>query len=188
MPPGIFEHDYEPMFFAAGIVPTRDIRIRPTALGPTNDLGVFSFGGANIESGRRYEVIRESNKEYWIDRTRDSAIVKMVLQRETQPLLTIDIDYQQSSAGWLPRKWIRNEYRNGRISMTEEAEVTRIDVDPSVGPSDFTLEPTPGMRVMEQRFFLDSPTGRIRSEETRYVLGSDGNRMPLEDGLPRVAR
>lgn len=84
MPPAIFERGYEPMFFAAGVVPARDIRIRPTALCATNDIAAFSFAGANIENGSRYEIIREGNKEYCIDRARDSAIVKMIVRREVR--------------------------------------------------------------------------------------------------------
>jgi hypothetical protein len=188
LPPGIFERGYEPMFFAAGVVPARDIRIRPTALFPTNDIAAFSFGGANIEKGRRCEIIREGRKEYWIDRARDSAIVKMILYREIQPLVTIDITYQHTQAGWLPEKWMRSEYQNGKISMTEEVEVTQIDVDPSIEPPDFILKATAGMRVKEQRFFLDVATDKLRSEEVSYLLDIDGSRLPLSKGSVPMAR
>ena len=59
MPPGIFESDYEPLFYAAGIVPTKDVRVRPIAFIPTNDPGDFTFVVERIEGGRRYAVIRE---------------------------------------------------------------------------------------------------------------------------------
>jgi hypothetical protein len=185
LPPAILERGYDPIFFAAGVVPARDTRIRPTALAPTNDIAAFSFGGSNIENGKRYEIVREGNKEYWIDRARDSAIVKLILQQGIQPTVTIDIDYQNTRAGWLPRKWTRNEFQNGRVRMTEEVDVTRIELEPPITAADFVLEPTAGMRVKEQRFSLDSVTGRVRTESTSYLLGRDGSRVSLgEDSSP----
>ena len=185
MPPGILGHGYEPMFFAAGIVPAQEVRIRPLALVPTNDPGAFTFAGRTNESDRTYAILRDGNKEYWVDTERDSAIVKMVLKEQMarRVVYEIEIDYQETPGGWLPRSWTRTEFRLGKMVNSERIEVERIDVLPPVSDQDFILEATAGMYVKDERYRLDVETGRLKSDAAHYRLETDGRKTDLNENL-----
>ena len=171
------------MFFAAGIVPAQNVRIRPLALVPTNDPGAFAFAGRTNENDRQYAILQNGNKEYWVDLERDSAIVKMVLKEQMAPRIVCEIQYQETSGGWLPRSWSRTEFLQGKMENSERIEVERIDILPPISDQDFVLEATPGMYVKNERYLLDTETGRLKSDVANYRLETDGRKTELNANL-----
>ncbi len=197
MPPGIFHTDYHPLFYAAGIVPTGEVWVRPTALVPTNDPKAFTFAGAVNVGGRLCARVRATwetklhsmhmEKEFWVDVERDSAIVKAISYGHgTQG--TTEIEYQQTPGGWLPSAWTREARRQRKPTQpTDKIKVKFVSVFPPVTDQDFTFEPTSGMYVQDQQYFLNPKDGQLTSSSKYYRLEADGRRTELNECLYPLA-
>ncbi len=192
MPPGIFEN-YDPLFYAAGIVPTGEVWVRPTALVPTNDPKAFTFAGAVNVGGRLCARIRAKwetklysmhmEDEFWVDVERDSAIVKIISDGYACQVTT-EIAYQQTPGGWLPSAWTREaSCQRKRTQPTDKIKVKSVSVFPPVTDQNFTFEPTPGMYVQDEEYFLKPKDGQLTGSSKYYRIEADGRRTELNERL-----
>jgi hypothetical protein len=179
IPAGILRTGFEPLFLAAGIVPSRQVYIRPTLLVPTNDLTAFSYSGIQMLNGRPHAVLTEGKKEYWIDLERDSAISRMTIKTGKHVDLTLEIEHKKAGGTWLPSTWIRKEYKSGKLSSSEEVEVKTIDPQPAVTVTKFVLQPSEGMFVHEEEYTSDLKTREVKAKSTYYRLEADGRKTKL---------
>lgn len=68
-------------------------------------------------------------------------------------LQVIQITYQETAAGWLPKSWTGEYHMTSDRSFLarDEREVVSFDVRPSIHASDFHMEPAAGMHVRDTR-------------------------------------
>jgi len=158
MSPMIFESGFEPLFYAAGVVPANGKIVRPTHLVPKAELDAFSYQGRGTEDGSEHVIIRERTTDFWVDLKRDSSIVEVVVDA-TAPKLIRKIEYDKSDAGWLPKHWKVEQFADGRPVFSEDVEVERTILQPQTRESTFILNPTPGMYVREIQSVHDEAGG-----------------------------
>ncbi|MCI0701587.1 MAG: hypothetical protein L0241_10935 [Planctomycetia bacterium] len=149
---------YWPLLAAHGFVPTVWRRPYPHRFPDGHELDEFLVQGGGRIGGRNCAIIRTEpdggdQDEYWVDPARANCIVRQIyFSNKTNPFYRFDIEYQQLSGAWLPKKWTQTFSENFRVCEIERTDVTNVELDPTVSDDDFTIPITPGMIVKEYHY------------------------------------
>jgi len=145
-----------PLFFAHGIVESVHAQLRPDQMPTTYDADDFEMRNSQSFHGRNCKVVRTepvsgekgSFDEYLIDPAQRSAIHRHIIFVGSNPTVRTDVDWKESELGWWPEKWTHTwTFNNGKVSTIARLKLERIELNPIVSESDFTLEVLPGMTV-----------------------------------------
>jgi len=86
---------------------------------------------------RRLPVI----DQFEVDLTRQSALLAQTTYTGESVSREIEIQYQQTDAGWLPESWIVTTYnRSGKVTLSEECKIVELTIDPQTQDSQFTFD------------------------------------------------
>lgn len=191
---GQFRSNYFPILFAHGRIYTAMEPILPGQLRSNPDSDYLYIHGESVYEGRPCLIIRTqtlkmattSFDEYWVDNTRESAIVRYLSYSGEKAAQDIGIHYKNSHDHWLLDSWRYTVYRLGSVLSSEEMRVEQITLNPPVQDADFELEVKPGMLVEER---TDPPTlspivwpnGKL----SVYKVKEDGGREAIPDPFHR---
>lgn len=187
LPAGEIASGYEALFFAHGIVRGAGVHVRPTRLSPPLDASGFAYQGRGVYEGRDCEILSNGNLEFWVDPEREGAIVQFVANPDRK--YVIQIDYQETAAGWLPKSWTTTLSVSSAVRYRKRMTVEEIDAGPALSDDLFRIAPEPGMYVHDvtvvrseargaeshDRYRLIEPGGRSRELDAR-LLPVDGPR------------
>lgn len=178
-----FESIHWPLFIGHGIVCAVGGPVSGQ-LAPQRDKELFYVHGEGTLEGSPCLILRtfprhasESNfKEFYVDLTKDSAVLRQTSYARDRPVSDTTIQYQSTSGGWLPKKWVASFFLpSGRTFKTERMKVEEIVIDSAVSDSDFQVEIKPGMSVRKVQ--LASPASPERAPQvntTTYRVNSLG--------------
>jgi hypothetical protein len=129
-----------------------------------------------------------SYDEFWVDPARDSAIVRYVMYSGKNIFNNIDMQYQKTPHGWLPKQWVFTHYSGTMPSVIYRMHVESWSANPGMSDADFDIPTAPGMIVEET--VLDEtnhPLVNPKSATRVYRYGEDGSRTEIPDsyGRPR---
>lgn len=157
-----FFADYWPLLVGHGIISHMYHEIAPRTLLDKPDIELFYIHGQGVQQGRPCLVVRSHPKrrdavidELWIDTARDSAIIRQLqVASNGRPITESDIQYQQTSHGWLPKSWIftLGDAGSGKIDRLNRMNVTELELDCMVSDADFTAEERPGMLIVKRKY------------------------------------
>lgn len=108
------------------------------------------------DNGRKQLVLRTGDVrsdgsfyEVWVDMPRQSAVTRW---RHVHPAYRreIAVEYQETSHGWLAKKWRFTLYDKGKLTKHQEVNVSAIEIDLPLTRDMFFVRPTPGMIVYDQ--------------------------------------
>lgn len=194
-----FMSSYWPFFVGHGIISNMYHEIAPGTLMDKPDIELFYIHGQGVHQGRPCLVVRSHPQrqnatidELWVDPARESAILRQLqASSDGRPLTESDIQYQQTSHGWLPRSWIYTLRSGGRkITRQERLRVVELELDCAASNADFTPEEWPGMLIVKKRFGkpVDPVQPRIlETEERLYRVNDSGSKFEVvfENGVER---
>jgi hypothetical protein len=151
-----FRADYWPFFLGHGIVAMTDEYILPGRFTKALDKDVYHVHGEGVFANRACVVLRtEARKhsnvtfdEYWVDLGRDSAVLRQVIYVNDKIWTDIQVNYQETRAGWLPQDWtISHTHINDVAFSIDRMHVDEVEINPMVTDADFRVEVKPGMIV-----------------------------------------
>lgn len=172
MPPGLFGSDYEPLFFAQGVIAPQGIPIRPTRLAPDLDATGSTYDGRGEFNGRDCIVLKNENLEYWVDLDRQGAVLQFIAHPAAK--YVIQIDYQKTPWGWLPKCWTKRQSRTSKLRFIERIDVEKIDAHPTASDEQFQIAPGPGMEVDELTIVKSERTGELKCDARHYRVDPGG--------------
>lgn len=160
-----------PVFFAHGVIPTRQATIRANHLVLPLQSSQFSAHGRGEHDGVVCVILRSGPDpygglyEYWVDQNQRSAIRSYTHSIEGKSRTHFDVRYKKTEWGWLPDSWIFTWYDlDGKINEVDRLTVTSISINPEVVKGDFQIPLTPGRVVAKSG---EGPTNY-------YRVSSDG--------------
>jgi hypothetical protein len=183
-----FEFKHWPMFDALGII--QNLRFRSTAktLTPKPDIDLMLVHGNGVHQGRPCLILRTyasgagkgPYEEYWVDQSRDCAVVKHILMTGKAPAFELLVNYEKKMAGRYPSGWTYiRRYGSGKVAEFEEVRVSEFAIDQTLSDEDFTLKPRPGMVVAKTNLGTPTNTGGEPSYPNKqrhfYQLDDTGN-------------
>lgn len=183
---------YWPFFVGHGIISYMYHEIAPKTLRDKPDIELFTIHGQGVHQGRPCLVLRSHPSrrdatidEFWIDSARDSAILRQLqISVNGKPITESDIQYQQTTHGWLPKSWvytIRNP-GNGKTVRLERMHVSELELDCPVSGKEFTAEERPGMFIVRKKFGKPIASIQPRVLETNenfYRVNDSGSRVEV---------
>jgi hypothetical protein len=189
---------YWPLVYAHGSVPWQGEHVGPGKLRVLPDPELLYFHGEAVYRDRPVWVIRTqaekravaSFDEFWVDKARDSAIVRYALVVGDHPQYEALIDYQETTHGWMPLRWTLTERDfRGRTKYLQRFRVEGLVLDQALGDADFEIDVRPGMLVDE--FSVQKPkTGTIpldSPERKHFRMREDGSLQALDPPVPSAA-
>jgi len=123
---------------------------------------------------------------FWGGYEKNSAITTIVV-KPNEPRLTRKKDYQETSAGWLPKRWSVKQFRDGKLVFSEDVEVEGFTVNRAVADGTFVLTPEPGMYIQDTEVVPDART-HIKSKSRHYKPEADGALSELEENLSPIKK
>ncbi len=145
-----------PIFFAHGIFPSRTASISPALLRIPLERDWFGYHGEAPTRDGQCTVLRTqafhsgSFGEYWVDPTRESAVIRYVAHSKGRPTHTADISHRNTEHGWMPEKWTLSRFDSkGGLERTETCEIKLFEPNATVEASDFHMDRIPGMLVSD---------------------------------------
>lgn len=193
-----FEFGYWPFFLGHGIVGWQGGTIIAGKLNVQPDRDLVTVHGQGVHQGRPCLVLRTLTKrrsmtsydEFWVDTARDSAVVRQLYVINKTAFLELDIEYQTTEHGWLPRRWTCTDREVGtdKTVWISRHRVEELRLDPPVSDADFRFEEKPGMLVREYVYATPNPTGPDpEPKATTYRIGEEGKRreVVIEGGIER---
>jgi hypothetical protein len=173
-----FEPENHPLFFAHGIVPTAEQQIIAGRFKEKLNAGYLHIHGTGMHAGRPCLILRTETlqladstfDEFWIDGSRESAVVRSTSFAGNKPSTDTVIEYGKTPKGWLPKNWTFTSFLRGKTHRVWRMKVDELTLEPSFGDADFDIEIRPGMRVREVHF-PDSPNPLYvpHPETTDYI-------------------
>jgi hypothetical protein len=185
-----------PLFFAHGIIRTALDEIAPGKLRKKADAEYLTLHGQGVHRGKACLVVRSqtmqlsltSYDEFWIDPSRQSAVLRYVMYSDKRIFNDIDIEYQQTAHGWLPQRWTFTHYSGTAPTVIYRMKVDRWEANPPTTEADFDIKAEPGMLV-EERVYDESvhPLVDPKSAVRVYRLEEGGGKTEIPDpfGRPR---
>ncbi len=185
---------YWPLVYAHGSIPQQGELIGPGKLRILPDPELLYVHGEAVYRDRPVWVIRTQavNRgtptfdEFWVDKGRQSAVVRYALVVKDVPEYETQIDYQDTTHGWMPLRWTLTQRLSGRTTYVERCRVEDLVLDQSLGEADFQIDVRPGMLVDE--FTVQKPkTGTIPvgpAERKRFRVGDDGSLQAMDEPIP----
>lgn len=151
----------------------------PDQLGQIPTAAEFDFGGTVRIDSQSYDVLSRSSQspnrnikstwEYWIDRSKHSAVRRVVYKHNDRQLHRVDIEYENSSGEWLAHRW--------RMYWGDQ--------DPTSFESrEFTVQSRKlGPKLDQRLFFIIPQAGQVVDEgdDNTYLVGLDGERIFYND-------
>jgi hypothetical protein len=100
----------------------------------------------------------------------------MHLRNNTLPIDTLDIEWQDDSSSYLPKKWTNAVSLDGqRLWRSVTLNVTAVESEPAMKDAEFTLVPRPGMLVKVAEFPAPgSGLDPVRAARTEYRVTDSG--------------
>ena len=166
-------------------VPLFAVRALDPVMGCANLLPKQAEGPTELSlkqlDGRRCTVVGNSSgplrREFWVDPTRDCAILRYVLTHSGKPVFQIDATYKlHEGIGWLPSAW-RIDSRVAAEFSTASSVVTDCQINPAIDIAEFQPKFPAGTMV------TDSQT------DSEYLVKSDGMARPIlfEENVVRIS-
>jgi hypothetical protein len=189
-----FNSEFWPFFLGHGIVAlTAEQHILPGRLSVIPQKDTFHLQGEGNFANRPCLVLRSKTWEYgtvgfdelWVDTSRDSAVLRQVTYVNDKIGMDMQIDYQETKAGWLSQSWTISNAHNGQVFSFERMHVDALDVDPAISDADFRDDVKPGDVVM-QRSISGSPdqiTAPKPGPSQMYHVSQDGSWNEVVDGV-----
>jgi len=131
--------------------------------------------------------------EYWIDTGRDSAVVRQISYVNDNPMVDIEVTYQQTPQnGWLPLRWTATVRQGNQPIRVARLRVQEYTMDPPIDDAVFRPEIKPGMIVHETIFedperIVKQPAG-YRPPTKSYRVGPDGAWNQVVNGVEVKSR
>jgi hypothetical protein len=128
-------------------------------------------------------------REYWVDPSRDSAIVRSRTISQDCLLDTVDIHYEKTALGWLPQSWVCYEYlakTKGDISQRFQFTVKNRVLEPELDSQTFDVPLVPGMLVVDERNSAYS-LSRVNKDGRLSKVGNPYTPAPMSE-KPRFIR
>ncbi len=108
--------------------------------------------------------------DYWVDTTKDSAVVQVDKFRDGDLYLRTAIQYQKIPWGWVPKSWTIGTYYYDAISFEDKLNVKSVQINPILDRKEFEGETRPGLivkkvdegksyRISEHGVYEPLPTG-----------------------------
>lgn len=193
---------WRPLFFGHGSVPCEGIaRLTLDSLLVQPDPEIVYVHGEGVHQGRACWVLRTQTKktgarsytEFWVDKSRDSAILRNSYVMNGLPREEFDIAYVKTTQTWMPDKWtfvVRNLLNKGSIQRVETASVTSRTVDPTLEDADFDIEIQRRMLTAEITYSKPAPGEppyRGKSNTRLIRIEEDGTRQEVQivDGVEK---
>lgn len=194
MKSGAFKSNYYPIFFGHGRIYTHMEQIIPGKIRNNPDQDYLYIHGTGVHDGRRCLIVRSQTLktsttafvEYWVDTSRESAIVRYVSYSGAKPSAETTIRYSNGPSGWLPASWHWTFYSHGQTLYYEDMRVEKVNSHPSFTDSDFEMEAQPGMLVEEvESLPTKHPIATPKSKLSVYRLKEGGEREYVPDPYRR---
>lgn len=154
-----FLAEYLPIFFGQGRIYAPMEQIVPGQLRNKPDPNYLHIHGTGVQDDRACLILRTqtlqlsttSFEEYWVDTTRENAIVRYMSYVGKKPTCNSDIvmQYRHVPDGWFLAGWHWTVYDSGKTLYVKEMRVTNMKINPVVTAADFAMEIRPGMIVEE---------------------------------------
>ncbi len=177
---GPFDFAYLPLFLGHGVICfDSKVRVRPGLLAPKANAADFIYRGQGQYAGRQCAILRTAKtgsfeSEFWIDRERDSAVVKIINNPDSESVQGIvEIKYRETPHGWLVSGWTHLSFHDSQLHFIEKIDIQRITANPPAKESDFTIKTLPGMYIQ------DITDGN----SSYYRIEPDGHKTVLNDRL-----
>lgn len=177
---------YWPLLYAHGSIPSQGEHPGPGKLRILPDPELLYVHGQAVSRDRPVWVLRThavktaraSFDEFWVDKERESAVVRYALVRGDVPVYEALIDYQETTRGWMPLRWTFTQRgRSGQTTFLERLHAEELLLDQPLAEADFEIEIRPGMLVDE--YIVEKPkTGTIPAgppARKRFRAGEDGS-------------
>jgi hypothetical protein len=172
-----------PLLIAHGIVP--QLAAAPSFVDKL-DIDDFIAQGQAVYDGKPCLVLRtfptpagtaKCFDEYWVDLTRDSAVLRHSQYINDKLLTDAEIVYQQTSRGWLPQRWVgtTRDYTKGNIINLTRLNVQEFNIDPLVSDRDFQVDIKPGMLISVTEYTPLSQTNQLGIQRTMYRVDANGH-------------
>src|SRR5581483_6779342 len=118
------------------------------------DVDDFIIRGQVTRARRVYTIVKTfpfhqsdhtSWDEFWVDTEYDCAVVRRLAYANDQPIIDLEITYQDTKQGWLPLSWTGTT-RNpkGTVVNVTRQRVKEFAIDPTASDADYKLEARPG--------------------------------------------
>jgi hypothetical protein len=148
-----------PVFYAHGIVPSPHHPLGPKTYLLSPEPEGLEIRGQQTLNGQSCLVARTeplggagtSVGEYWIIPDRKAAISRYVSFTDNDPWIRIDVEWNKKDIGW-PDRWTMIWSSGGKVVRRYKLQVDQFEANPAVTDADFTLQATPGMKILVQDF------------------------------------
>ncbi len=173
--PGAFlEGSDYPVLFAHGIIPNANAHIDAKQPRLPISRNLFWLVGKTIYEKRECLVIGTNKSippranfahEFVVDPSQGNSIVKWTMSCSDinagvlRVLYQVDIRYQQTKHGWLPKDWIANNFLQNNLNYSEKLKVIEFDVNSAFDAKTFQIELRPGMPVYDVQTNQDFRVG-----------------------------
>ena len=164
-----FEFSEFPIFLAHGIVPTglKDSLVgsmtTPQKLLLPLKRDAFYIHARGFRDQRECLVLRTQPDpqvgvfyEFWVDSSRESAIVQVASYIKGMLDTTIDIEYERGPNGWLPTSWTQKQNTNKAIKVGPASieqscsyRVVEVSTDKELSVEDFDIKLEAGMVIRD---------------------------------------
>lgn len=110
----------------------------------------------------------------WVDTERDFTVRRIAMWFNGELSSQMDVLYAQHAAyGWVPSGWDFDSFRGGDLMSHVEAKITEATLNPTIEPSEFTIDLPANTLVTDLR----------SGKKERYILRADGTKrivLPTE--------
>lgn len=157
--------------------------------------------GTGVQDERKCLIVRTRTlkagsgttfQEYWVDATRESAIVRYIDYSDDKPRIEMTMHYRElirgdESLGWFPDSWRWTLFQNEHTMYTEEVRVEKVRANPAVTDADFDLDVAkPGMIVEEITILpAKDPSSRPERRISVYRVKESGGIQEMPDPYRR---
>lgn len=178
-----FQQEYWPLFFGHGSVPAFSIvHALPGRYHVTPDREDVEIRGTARWKGRPCVLLRrlptkigvETYDEYWIDTSRNSAIVRSTSHANGKVITDIQIQYEETDYGWMPKNWTLGRYtRGGETIMFKRMNIQSRKFNPKLSDDVFEINFPRGTPVNVSTYegHPDHVFSPIPANTTSYIEG-----------------
>jgi hypothetical protein len=192
---GAFVTENWPCLFGHGALPTLVDFPHPGELRLEPDAEMLSIHGNATHDGRNCLILRAHPQtysvttidEYWVDVERGSAVVRYVTYSESQPVLDLQLTYEETPSGWFPEKWeVTRRQRGGKAFAVERMRVMERELNANTAEAEFDIPVRPGMVVQKVRYGekAGAPTS-LPAEQRTFRVGEWGQWNEIVNGVER---
>ncbi|MFM9966422.1 MAG: hypothetical protein ACKV2Q_35040 [Planctomycetaceae bacterium] len=187
--PRFFNLADKPVLFAHGLfqfVPNR-LREGGTSILPpltvllhdvgTRDEPVVVLSAMAELPGRNKESFVEHEQRFWVDLTKNAAIVRWEDRFNSEVARRVTAQWQEHGQNWLPKSWTYTKFNvtnsGANPTIFYHYRVDRVELEPEVGPANFDIHYKAGMIVRRQ------------ADSARFQVAADGLTLRMVGPPPR---